>query len=306
MMKHTYTKGFTIVEILVVIVILAVLALLSVVGYNGIREKATENNALSDIQQAATVVEQYALANGGNFPDSTYLEEKLNISDGVNISLVTTNNAGEDEGEGGSWPVYSGLSEVQNSVLFFDVCNTIITEYRPDAPSLHYGQGINQGGQVTSYIQQAQACWVYGPAGTQVNTAWSPQQFNTPVTNNGMTNFINGLNYTDTWFPDRVHVEKQFYQAIHDRFLAQGGRYPITTFWNPSYGCNAWGCWNEPGKEELPVLPSTGGGGGVGGGSNSTPNEIAQSYCLIATHERYADILYSFSSDSLTPKNGNC
>ncbi len=287
------TKGFTLIEILVTIVIIGILLMLGYLGFNGLQKRAAENGALSNLDQASSVIEQYALHNNGEFPDTAYLTANFTNNKDVNLSVVL------GDGSSGGNSTYSGLSNVQNGVLFFETCNEIIGESRPDRPTLKYGQGINNGGQTTSYIAQGQACWVYASGRTQVNTAWSPQNFNVPITSSSMSTFIAGINSTDPWFPDRNHVEKQFYQELSDRFLAKGGTYPVTTFWNPSYGCNAWNCWDAPGFEPLPVLPPS-------TGPTTGPNELTKSYCIIATHAKYNDILYSFSSSKLSSSTGNC
>lgn len=56
MKKIKKTKGFTLVELLVVIAILAVLATVSVVGYTSFIGKANNSNALTECKQAEDIV----------------------------------------------------------------------------------------------------------------------------------------------------------------------------------------------------------------------------------------------------------
>ena len=59
------TRGFTIVELLIVIVVIAILAAISVVAYDGIQDRARDsarNNAVSQLQQA---LESYRAIHNG-------------------------------------------------------------------------------------------------------------------------------------------------------------------------------------------------------------------------------------------------
>lgn len=53
------SKGFTIVELLIVIVIIGILAALVVVAYNGIQARANSTKRMSDIRQFQKVLELY-------------------------------------------------------------------------------------------------------------------------------------------------------------------------------------------------------------------------------------------------------
>ncbi len=56
------TKGFTLVELLVVIAILAILATVSVVGYTSFIDRANESNAQTEAHQVQTTIESYIIA----------------------------------------------------------------------------------------------------------------------------------------------------------------------------------------------------------------------------------------------------
>lgn len=56
------TKGFTLVELLVVIAILAILATVSVVGYTSFIERAEDSNAETELHQIETTIQSYTIA----------------------------------------------------------------------------------------------------------------------------------------------------------------------------------------------------------------------------------------------------
>ena len=58
------TKGFTLVELLVVIAILAILATVSVVGFTSFLENAKNSNAQTELHQVETYIEADMLADG--------------------------------------------------------------------------------------------------------------------------------------------------------------------------------------------------------------------------------------------------
>ena len=58
------TKGFTIVELLIVIVVIAVLAAITIVAYNGIQQRARDSQRKSDLSQIAKALHIYNVNNG--------------------------------------------------------------------------------------------------------------------------------------------------------------------------------------------------------------------------------------------------
>ena len=58
------TRGFTIVELLIVIVVIAILAAISIVAYNGIQKRGQDSKRLSDMNQLQKSIEIYYAANG--------------------------------------------------------------------------------------------------------------------------------------------------------------------------------------------------------------------------------------------------
>lgn len=79
-MFNIKTKGFTLVELLVVIVVIGILAAITIVAYSGIQQKAIEASLQSDLDNASKQLKLYQVDNG-SFP--------LNID--CAVSGVSTN-----------------------------------------------------------------------------------------------------------------------------------------------------------------------------------------------------------------------
>ena len=61
---HNNTRGFTIVELLIVIVVIAILAALSVVAYTNIQTRAKNTTKASAVQQAVKLIQLYKTSEG--------------------------------------------------------------------------------------------------------------------------------------------------------------------------------------------------------------------------------------------------
>ena len=75
--KKQASRGFTIVELLIVIVVIGILAALVVVTYNGIQQKARDTERKTDINAIHGQTEAYQAQNGkyptlANVNDSTF------------------------------------------------------------------------------------------------------------------------------------------------------------------------------------------------------------------------------------------
>ncbi len=65
------TRGFTIVELLIVIVVIAILAAITIVSYNGIQNRAYDSTVQTDLKTAYSKILIYRETDGnGAFPDA--------------------------------------------------------------------------------------------------------------------------------------------------------------------------------------------------------------------------------------------
>jgi type II secretion system protein G len=87
LMKKT-TRGFTIVELLVVIVVIAILAAITIVAYNGIQTRARDTQRIQDIKTIAKALELYKIQNG-SYPTAVGSTGQ----GGWEISTPTTSNS---------------------------------------------------------------------------------------------------------------------------------------------------------------------------------------------------------------------
>lgn len=76
------SKGFTIVELLIVIVVIAILATLVIVTFTGIQQKARDSQRQTDINALDSHLEAYFASNGNyptlaNLQDSTWIKTNL-------------------------------------------------------------------------------------------------------------------------------------------------------------------------------------------------------------------------------------
>lgn len=65
------TKGFTIVELLIVIVVIGILATIVVVSYSGLQQKAVNIRRLDDMDKVSSLLALYAKENNGVYPATT-------------------------------------------------------------------------------------------------------------------------------------------------------------------------------------------------------------------------------------------
>lgn len=65
------SRGFTVIELLVVIVVIGILASIGVVSYNGVQQQAQNIRRLDDIDKVASLLGLYAKNNHGLYPATT-------------------------------------------------------------------------------------------------------------------------------------------------------------------------------------------------------------------------------------------
>jgi prepilin-type N-terminal cleavage/methylation domain-containing protein len=261
-MSSTYRhKGFTIVELLIVIVVIAILAAISVVAYNGFQQRAIATILQQDLRSVSTTLE-LARAADGAFPASIPASAKT--SPGVTITASSDNK-------------YTNLTEVQKGVLFHQICAAMINE--------GLGSGQNNGGSTENWITN---CNVNGAQAFQI-VGWSTKDVNPSIASTTLATIASSIQYNDSYRPNRDTVERNFFNTLHTRYLAEGGTYPVTTFWD-SWASSSSGVQ----RQELPSKSSAGGGW-----------LTTTSYCAQATHEKFTGRIYSIQN-SKTPTEGVC
>lgn len=98
-----YTRGFTIVELLIVVVVIAILATVTIVGYNGISKRAAQSTLQSDLQQAANQLGITKVDNGVYPADLTSANLKASpgtvfeyTSDGATFCTTASSTKAQD------------------------------------------------------------------------------------------------------------------------------------------------------------------------------------------------------------------
>jgi len=162
------SKGFTIVELLIVIVVIAILAAITIVAYNGIQNRAKQSAAQSRLTQANKKILAYAVQNSDTYP-SSLAQAEVDNSDNA-LQYTVDNNAS---------PKTYGLTATSGTFSYY-VSSTSST------PVAGGYQGHGQGGiaAITNFVTnpsvETGASWyggVFGTggAGTSSRLAATPQ-----------------------------------------------------------------------------------------------------------------------------------
>lgn len=72
------TRGFTIVELLIVIVVIGILAAITIVAFNGVQNRANDTTVQSDLRQFGSIMTQYKALND-RFPEPADFNQTMNI-----------------------------------------------------------------------------------------------------------------------------------------------------------------------------------------------------------------------------------
>ena len=62
--RRRATKGFTLVELLIVIIVIAILATITIVSYNGVQKRARDTRRMDDVNKIVDMLKLYAINNG--------------------------------------------------------------------------------------------------------------------------------------------------------------------------------------------------------------------------------------------------
>jgi prepilin-type N-terminal cleavage/methylation domain-containing protein len=254
--NYKFSRGFTIVELLVVIVVIGVIASVALVSYSGVSQKATEVALQSDTRNAARQIQLFQVENG-LYPETIDCEQPvsstnicIDFSGDTSIQSYTYDNV--------SYPQTYNL-ELSNDEIAYAVDEgdqIIITEYSPDlSASVGGGNPILSIQNYSSYKAPTNEGIIREwNSGANVYTA---NDLNAYTSTNGARN-----DYRDFAFPCPGNTVYNVHAAIEASASAPGGSVTISlsndggnTFISSnttgtlgtndtSYHFNTWPGWN--------------------------------------------------------------
>ncbi len=263
-MAEKIKHGFTVLELLIVVAVIAILATVVYVGYNGTQKRAATTATMSALDNARETIDSDIAYDENNAVPSS-LPSSVPATKNVTLTYKTTG--------GGK---YSGLTAVQNGVLFHDICVELIADS-------YYSTIHAKDGDGTSSV--VMSCDDNVLHNVMLITGWDSKSWSTPLAKATLQAYISSVP-ADSWWTDRQSVVQGFYTELINRFEARGGTWPITSFWDP------WATSSNGGvlKESLPALDT------------STP----AGYCLQAQSTSYSSIVYKVTNSSSQPVEGSC
>ena len=176
-MTRRASRGFTLVELLIVIVVIAILAAITIVAYGGVTSRAHTAVVKSDFSQASTFLEGYQATNG-NYPTDqpTAVGAGLKADNGTTIAYSA--NAAYDQyclAETGNGVTYS-ITSADKTPTIGD-CTGLVGWWTFDGGSLNDMSGYNNtatdAGATTTTDQNGQANDAYSFDGTDTITCGS-------------------------------------------------------------------------------------------------------------------------------------
>lgn len=258
MKKQTTTKaGFTIVELLIVIVVIGILAAIITVAYNGLQKRAITSVLQSDLHNSASLM-QIAQVEEGSYPLA--LPSGVKSSPGVTLTLSS-----------GGGEVYSGLSSVQNGLLFYMTCQQMLSE--------GLGQKVDDGHHYVS------ACNVYNKNQIHID-GWNGRNINTPLTAASLQTYVSS--YSGGQKDLFTTNGGNFMNQLTARFQAAGGTFPVAGFWD------SWATSTNGGVVK-PTLPAPSGGGSVD----------PTTFCIDATYATNPVTTWHVDENNM-PSKGSC
>lgn len=258
-MHKRWVSGFTIVEIIIVVVVIAILAVVAGVSYNGVTKSATTRAAQSDLTNVAAEMQRTILRDGA-YPST--LSSSIKNSDGITLTLKSS----------GTQPFYTGLTAVQNGTLLAQICQNLVDEGA--------GRGTNQGGGIENYITGC-GNWNYN---SMQFTGWDSKVWNTPVTKDQLLTYANNFTTSDTWNKAQETVVRDFFNKLVTRQEQQGGKFPVTSFWD------YWATTSNGGVMQQPLPTNT---------------QLRSFYCVEAQGTKMKDIVWHVTETSRL-ESGSC
>lgn len=248
------SSGFTVVELLLVIVVIAVLATLTVVTYGGIQRQAASSQVMTTLRNVYGVVSQEIITNGGIKP--SVLPAGITIPSDISLSYIPLSDTH-----------YSGLTTVQQGVLFHDICEQLVEN--PYYSTAHSRDGSDAESVILSCDDNIQA-------NTLQITGWDSMVWSTPLQRSTIEAYIESVPYDD-WWTDKQAVIRNFYTTLMNLYTGSGGSWPVASFWD------SWATQHS--GVMMQALPE--------------PDVVNNPrYCLVATHRQYGDVTYVITADN--------
>ena len=125
-------KGFTLVELLIVIVVIAILAAISIVAYNGVTNKARDDERATDARNIVNAAASYN-ADNDKWPTSSEVTgyDTIKLSDKAKTNIGTAEPTPTDKGKYKYEVCKTGTNDTGARVIYWkDVLDSGATEHR--------------------------------------------------------------------------------------------------------------------------------------------------------------------------------
>ena len=96
--QNRSTKGFTLVEIMIVVVIIGLLAAMAIPAFQKVRQSSQDKAVLNNARQLSAAADQYYLENGVSTVDSAKLVGATNYVKAINTVANESYPAGYSQG----------------------------------------------------------------------------------------------------------------------------------------------------------------------------------------------------------------
>ncbi len=157
--SNMHTKGFTIVELLVVIVVIGILAAITIVSYSGISQKAVVSSIQSDLSNASKKLKLFEVMNG-SYP------ETINCTVADSSTNICIRSSGSN-----SFAAYGANNTASKSFYLQSkngtTCYSITNDSTPVASCvwLPGRTGTAMSGKLVYYQNLASTAYTWGPVG---------------------------------------------------------------------------------------------------------------------------------------------